>query len=240
MSLILVSGNRSLAISILLSIVWPRSSIVIEGDLAGGVLSAWFALPSGPSLADAVLRDPCELESSARELPCGVRVITAPIRSLEAAACIRHAEREFLPQLSSLTSTDGAPIDVIVNLGRPAAAGARLVGLESAQAVVVTHVETVIDPGLASVRVLRLLERVDVLSLHRTPVVTILAGSGRFPLGEIAAALDPVPVHGLDLGVAIAVLLNSGIRGRRFRFLRQQSHSALELIAADISGAANS
>lgn len=240
MSLVLVAGNRALAISLLLSVAWPRASIVIEGDLAGGVLSAWFELPSGPSLADAVLRDASEIESSIRMLPCGVQAIVAPIRSLEAAACIRHAERELLPRLGSFLSPDGKPLDVIVNVGTPNSAGSPLTGLESAHAVVVTHVEAGLDPGLAAIRVMRLVERIDVLGLHRTPVAAILAGLGRFPLPEIAAALDPVPVHGFDLEASISGLLTPRTRARRvLRHRSRQLRTALTAMATDIATLAN-
>jgi hypothetical protein len=244
MSLILVSGNRAIAISLLLSISWPRASIVIEGDLAGGVLGAWFELPAGPTLADAVLGDLSDLDRSIRELPVGVRAIIAPVRSLEAAACIRHAEREFFPRLGSLTDHDDEPIDVIVNVAKPTSAGFRLTGVDSAQLVVVTHVETELDQGLASVRLMRLVEWIDVLGLQRTSVAVVLAGSGCFPRGEIAAVLDPVPVHGVDLAGPIWGLLGQcGVghafdqrcRQRRIRSVR----TALGAISSDIAALAS-
>src|SRR4051812_43660522 len=108
MTLLAVVGDGATTTALGLAVALQREApcVVVEFDPAGGCLSAWLDLRRSPGLAEVTASSgPCSCDSLAavvQHATCGLDVVVAPVRALEAAAVIHAAAASVLPVLSAL------------------------------------------------------------------------------------------------------------------------------------------
>ncbi|MCU0261394.1 MAG: hypothetical protein MUE78_10270 [Ilumatobacteraceae bacterium] len=221
MSAIGVVGDAATTTALALAVTRrdPAEVVVVEADPRGGTLAAWLDVPATPSLSTAVAaglhRTPGEVVELARLTPSGVRLLPAPVRSVEARRAVAEAETSLLPALASLPDHD-----VVVDLGRRTAADS-LGGVRACDVCVVVHRQPAQSSGAAAVAVERLAELVDAVA--GIGVATVLAVVGAQPFDPVEVGAFAVgdrvdlPVVALaDDPVAAAVLAGrTGVSARR-------------------------
>lgn len=233
MSLVVVSGDLSTTVAVVLSIAWPRPSIVVEADPRGGVLASWFGLDATPSLSDAVTTRHAGILRYTQQGRC--RVLIAPQRSIEASLALATAERDLFHRFVDLDDDEGLPIDVITDSGGPLPARVLVPGADRADIIVVTHRQLPGPRAAASVRLAQFAERIDALSSVAGHIVGIVIGTRPYGLGEIAAVIDPHPLYSLPVDRRSARLLagRAGFVGRRRSRLIAAGVRVAESICAD-------
>jgi MinD-like ATPase involved in chromosome partitioning or flagellar assembly len=221
MSAVAVVGSPSTTTTVALAVAWPgpHIPIVVEADPTGGSLAAWLDVPATPSLSTAVAsgvhREPDAIAALARVTPSGVRLLPAPVRSVEARRSVAEAEAVVLPGLAA--SDEHL---VLLDLGRRSAADS-LAALHSCDVCVVVHRQAEQSSRAAAVGVERLAELVDAVAATGVAVVVTVVGATPFDPAEVGAfavgertdlAMVALPVD----PVAAAVLAGrSGVSARR-------------------------
>lgn len=200
MSVVVVAGDCSTTTALLLAIAWPEHcpAVVVEADPRGGSLGAWLNVGPRPSLTTAVSALPAAastavagpagwsaIERCVQESPTGVRVLVAPIRSLEATRAVMEAESSVFPVLASLDDQVA-----IIDGGDPILTQARPAALAHADVVVMVHRQTRHSARGAAVRIERLAEHIEALSRSGTEVWTLIIGNDPFDPAEIGSFVD--------------------------------------------------
>ncbi len=214
--------------AVALAATWPaeRGVLLVEADLGGGDLAAWFGLAVEPglvSLAAARRSTPPSVQGHTQPLPGGLRVLVGPPGAEQATAALGLLPADLLAGLDRLEGTD-----VLADLGRlnpgspalPLARAARLLVL-------------VCRPTLAELQ--HLAHRVAALREASQTVGLVLVGGGPYPPAEVARTLGvqvlgtlPVDRHGAGLLGGTA----AGMPGlRRTRLVR-----AARTLADDLAG----
>lgn len=200
MSVVVVAGDCSTTTALLLAISWPEHcpAMVVEADPRGGSLGAWLNVGPRPSLTTAVSSAPQNgsgpatglsqwdaIERCVQESPTGVRVLVAPIRSLEATRAVMEAESSVFPVLASLDDRVA-----IIDGGDPILTQARPAALAHADVVVMVHRQARYSARGAAVRIERLAEHIEVLARSGTEVWTLVIGNDPFDPAEIGSFVD--------------------------------------------------
>lgn len=222
--------------------------LVLEADPTGGSMAAWLDIPVSPSLSTVVTRAGAggwpAIDALARETASGLRLVPAPVRSLEAVRAVAEAERHVFGVLAGLDRpvvvVDAG--DVLPALGAPAV-------LRHADVAVVVHRQARQSARAAAVRLERLAELVDVVVSADVPMILAVIGATPFEPAEIArfvagadrdaeedaasAAEAIPPVVGIaDDPLSAAVIAGrTGVSARRFARL-PLARSAAELAGA--------
>ncbi|MEX2626307.1 MAG: hypothetical protein WD225_05450, partial [Ilumatobacteraceae bacterium] len=101
MSLVAVIGDAATTTTLALAATWPDDPLVVEADPTGGSMAAWLDLPGEPTLSTVVTRVPTAgwpaVEQLTHRSPSGLRVVPAPIRSIEAVRAVAEADRNLFP-----------------------------------------------------------------------------------------------------------------------------------------------
>lgn len=254
MSLVTVLGDAATTTTLALAAGWPDEVMVLEADRRGGSLAAWLDLPSSPTLSTAVTRAADggwpAIEAVAHEAPAGVRVVTAPVRTIEAARAVAEAERHVLPALSALDR----PV-VLVDSGRADLGGVGAPDglppvLLASDVTVVVHRQSRHSARAAAVRIERLADLVEAVIAASPSTATVLAliGDTPFEAAEIERfvseerALAGV-VSLADDPLAAAVLAGrSGVSARRLARLplmrtARRAASVLDRLVLSVRGA---
>lgn len=216
-----------------------RAPIVLEADPGGGSLAAWLDTPAVPSLSTAVTASELTvpiLERLLHHTPSGVRVLPAPVRTLEAARAVTEAEARVVP----LLAPPDAPL-AVVDTGR-ARMGAEVSAMwRSASAVVLVHRQASPSARAAVARVERYVEMVErTFSVGIQPWLVVI-GSTPFDPGEIFAEAtrngERAHLHTLpDDPLAAAVYAGrTGVSLRRFA--RLPLNRAARRLAAELDRA---
>ena len=167
---------------------WPHpEAVLVEADPAGGDLSARFGLPHEPGLAAMALaarhrdtqQDPVEW---LQQLPCGVGVVLAPPGAAARASVSALASRG-VPLLKQLAGERA----VVVDAGRwePESPAGPL--LAAADVVLLLARPSLEEIGQAQARARALRQLAGDVRL------VLAAGRGRWPAGEVAAAVGLAP-----------------------------------------------
>lgn len=235
MSLIVVTGDVSTTVSVVLARVWPYPAFVVEADPHGGVLASWFGLPTSPSLSDVVTDRRGLIGDKVHDGFC--RVLIAPQRSIEAGPAIQTAEHELFERFARLENDDGERVDVILDSGGPAPARVLVPGADRADLMVMTHRQRSGPRAEEAVRLAQLLERVEVLATISAPIVILVIGRRPYGIGEIADVMDPVSVYSLptDRRTARIIAGRAGFLGvRRSRLIGSARQVADEIAPHDV------
>ncbi len=215
MAIVAVAGDACTTTTVALASAWPATddAIVVEADPSGGDLAAWFDMPSSPSLSTVVTRvlDGAwpEIERLTRLADSGVRVITAPPRSREAAQAVSESGRSVVPTLATLRS----PV-VLADTGRlqPAPAANPFVG--SAAVTVLVHRQAPQSSRAAAVRLQRLTDEIEAIATLPTALVVAVVGAVPFGLGEIESFLSESVGEQMVIGLPIDDLAAAVFGGR--------------------------
>jgi MinD-like ATPase involved in chromosome partitioning or flagellar assembly len=199
MLVVVVSAKGSPGVTTLglgLAARWPHpDAVLVEADPAGGDLSARFGLPHEPGLAAMALaarhrseqQDPAEW---LQQLPCGVAVVLAPPGAAARASVSALASRG-VPLLKQLAAERA----VVVDAGRwePESPAGPL--LAAADVVLLLVRPSLEEIGQAQTRARALRQQAGDVRL------VLAAGRGRWPAGEVAAAVGLAPAGGPSVGV---------------------------------------
>jgi hypothetical protein len=222
-SIVGVVGDGCTTTALGIAAAWPPDDpcIVAEFDPAGGCLAAWLDLPRSPGLAEvAASSTPGSwpaIQASVQRAMCGVDVLVAPARAVEAAAVIHAANTSVLPILAALES----PVVI--------ADGGRLRGTLSALAirsgiVVIAHRQNSGSAAAATLGLERVAELTSLLAGRSIPAVVALIGDRPYNTAEVADFVEADAVVALaDDPWAAAVLAGragSTIRLRRSPLMR--------------------
>jgi hypothetical protein len=204
-------GVTTLAVA--LASWWPRPSIVIEADPAGGDLAARLALPEEPglvSLAAAHRRRPIAASSKAtvlehfvQETAAGIRTIVAPASPRQAVAAIG-----LLPEVRPPLAPRGT--DLLVDIGRMSEPG---VGARGATNRIALAANTeawvwVCRPQLADLAHLAAALQ-DPKATDRKQIL-VLVGAGPYPSDEVTETLGVTVLGRLPADPAGAAALWAG------------------------------
>lgn len=173
--------------AVALGATWPagRPVTVVEADPSGGDLAARYNLAAEPSLltlAAAARRDTngtsehVLADNHVQRLPGGLAVLAGPASADQAHAALRMLG----PTAPALTAIEG---DLLVDCGRLDSASPALRLAAACELLVL-----VARPVLAELH--HLAARVDALRELTGQVAVVLIGPGRYPPGEVTAALD--------------------------------------------------
>jgi MinD-like ATPase involved in chromosome partitioning or flagellar assembly len=221
MSAIAIVGTPATTTTVALAAAWPgpEAPVVIEADPRGGSLAAWLDVPTTPSLSTAVAsgahRDPEAVAALVRTTPSGVRLLPAPVRSVEARRSVAEAEAVLVPALAA--SDEHL---VLLDLGRRSAADA-LAPLHSCDVCVVVHRQADQSSRAAVVGVERLAELVDVVAESGVAVVVAVVGAQPFDPREVGGfvvgARTDIATVALPVDPVAAAVLGgrSGVSARR-------------------------
>lgn len=254
MSLVTVLGDAATTTTLALAAGWPDEVLVLEADHRGGSMAAWLDLPASPTLSTAVTRASegawPAVRDVAHDAAAGLRVVTAPIRTIEATRAIAEAERHVLPALSALDR----PV-VLVDAGRahPGAIGAPdgvPPVLLASDVVAVVHHQSRQSSRAAAVRIERLADLVEAVVAAAPSVATVLVLIGERPFepAEIARfvaedrTLAGVVVLADDPLSAAVLAGRSGVSARRLarlplmRTARRAAATLDRMVAASRGG----
>ena len=233
MSLVAVVGDSSTTTSVGIAAAWPLDEpcLVVEFDPAGGCLSAWLDVPRSPGLAEVAASSApgtwTTISSNVQRTACGIDVLVAPTRAVEAAAVVAAAAPSVLPVLSTIAS----PV-VIADGGRLRGALSPLV--LHADVVVVAHRQHAGSAAAAALGFERLAELALQLAVRSLPTVVAVIGDRPYPADEIAAFVDTGAVVAVaDDPWAAAVL--AGRAGLAIRLRRSPLMRSLTELAGVIS-----
>ena len=192
---------------------WPRPSIVIEADPAGGDLAARLALPEEPglvSLAAAHRRRPTAessnttvLEHFVQETAAGIRAVVAPASPRQAVAALG-----LLPEVAPPLAPRGT--DLLVDIGRMSepAVGARGATNRIALAANAEMWVWVCRPQLADLAHLAAALQ-DPKATDRKQIL-VLVGAGPYPSDEVTETLGVTVLGRLPADPAGAAALWAG------------------------------
>ena len=204
-------GVTTLAVA--LASWWPRPSIVIEADPAGGDLAARLALPEEPglvSLAAAHRRRPIAgssettvLEHFVQETAAGIRAVVAPASPRQAVAALG-----LLPEVAPPLAPRGT--DLLVDIGRMSEPG---VGARGATNRIALAGNTelwvwVCRPQLADLAHLAAALQ-DPKATDRKQIL-VLVGAGPYPSDDVAETLGVTVLGRLPADPAGAAALWAG------------------------------
>lgn len=191
MAIVACTGDLTTTTAVALATGWPMSddTLLVEADVSGGDLAAWFDLPPSPSLSTIVTRvlDGAwpDIEQHTRLAANGLRVVPAPARAVEAAQAVGESTRSLVPTLAALRTPT-----TIVDVGRLPAVPSSHPFVGAAAAVVLVHRQAPQSARAAAVRIQRLADQLTNLSASAAPVVIAVVGSRPFDLVEIERFLD--------------------------------------------------
>lgn len=191
MSLVTVLGDVTTTTALALAAGWPDEVLVVEADPRGGSLAAWLDLPASPTLSTAVTRAADggwpAIEAVAQRAVAGPMVVTAPVRSVEAARAVAEAERHVMPILAALDRpvvlADTGRVDGVSASGPHGLPGVLL----ASDLVIVVHRQARQSARAAAVRIERLADLVGavVAATPTTPTVLGIVGEAPFDAVEI-------------------------------------------------------
>ncbi len=222
MSLVAVVGDAATTTTLALAASWPDETLVVEADPTGGSMAAWLDLPASPTLSTVVTRAPAAgwpaVEQLAHDAPSGIRVVPAPVRTIEAVRAVAEAERCVFAVAADLDR----PV-VLVDAGAPTPAYGPPGVLEAAGVAVVVHRQCHHSARAAAVRLERFAELVDVVVATGVAVVVGVVGDAPFEPEEILRFVSPELADSApelvvlpDDPLAAAVLAGrSGVSARR-------------------------
>lgn len=222
MGIVAVSGDLTTTTSVALASGWAESHdvILVEADPSGGDLAAWFDMPVVPSLSTVVTRvldgEWSDIERHTRLAENGLRVIPAPVRSVEAAQAVGESARSLVPTLASRR----IPI-TIADTGRFPVSPASHPFVGAAAVHVLVHRQATQSARAAAVRLQRLAEHLDALVPSPAPVVAAIVGTAPFGIDEIsefvASSVGRVPVVSFPDDVLAAGVFagRTGVSARR-------------------------
>lgn len=190
MSLVTVMGDAATTSTLALAAGWPDEVLVLEADPRGGSMAAWLDLPATPTVSTAVTRAAeggwPVIEAVVHRASAGPMVITAPVRTIEAARAISEAERHVFPILAALDRPT-----VLADAGRcdPVAGRYEVPAVAHlSDLVLVVHRQSRQSPRAAAVRIERLADLVETISAATASVPLVLAviGDAPFEPAEVA------------------------------------------------------
>jgi MinD-like ATPase involved in chromosome partitioning or flagellar assembly len=187
-SIVVVTGDCVTTTTLALAAAWPARSdvLVLEADPAGGSMAAWLDVPVAPSLSTVVTRVDehgwSGIDALSRVTPSGLRVIPAPVRSVEASRAVSESGTSVFPVLARVEQAV-----VLIDAGRPAPAAGLHGAIPYADVVVVTHRQARQSARAAAVRLERAVEVVDAVGAAGVSVIAAVIGSGPFGSDEVAA-----------------------------------------------------
>ncbi|MGZ4671869.1 MAG: hypothetical protein ACXV98_05320 [Ilumatobacteraceae bacterium] len=233
MSLVAVVGDGCTTTSLGIAAAWPCNEpcVVAEFDPAGGCLAAWLDLPRSPGLAEVVASSAPgswpAIEAAIQAARCGVDVLLAPTRAVEAVAVIHAATASMLPVLGALES----PV-VVADGGRLRGALSALV--VQADVVVIAHRQNSGSCAAAALGFERVAELASLLALRSIPTVIALIGQQPYAADEVADFVDADTLVTLaDDSWAAAVL--AGRAGSAVRLARSPLMRSCRQLAAVVS-----
>jgi hypothetical protein len=211
---------------------WPRQTVLIEADPAGGDLAARTGLAEEPGLvglAAALRRDRPDaplnseiLERYQQRAPIGVDVVAAPAASQQAGAAVTL----LAAQAARPSSTGG---DLLMDLGRVAGQSRSNEGPASQQmSRKADLVVWVCRPELADLAHVAAALGPD--HAGETDAVIVLCGEGPYPANEVSATLGRPVLSSLPADNAGAAALWAG-------GARSWAHSALGRATRDLAEA---
>jgi MinD-like ATPase involved in chromosome partitioning or flagellar assembly len=228
MTFVAVIGDCTTTTCLALAATWPTGNpdptdvVVLEADPSGGSLAGWLATANGPTLGTIVANTTSgrptatmsTIESMVVTSDAGVRLITAPTRSVPARRAIEEAAATIFPALASARS-----MVALADLGRSRIDESRHI-LDSAAVVVITHRQARTSAAAEAARLERLIESVELVGV---PIVLGVIGTDPFDPVEIiefvsASVPDAVADSFLlaDDALAAAVLAGrTGVSARR-------------------------
>ena len=202
MTIVAVTGDVTTTTCVALAATWPADDevVVLEADPSGGSLAAWLDTPVTPTLgtivasagAAAPLAD--TVRSMTHHSVAGIRFVAASVRSIPARRAIDEAMTTVVPSLAD------SPTIVLADLG----AGIPLSPIVRwARTVVVVHRQIGRSAAAESVRLERLLERIELVALHDADIVVAVIGTDPFEPDEIESLVE----SGVTSGVATHAVL---------------------------------
>jgi MinD-like ATPase involved in chromosome partitioning or flagellar assembly len=186
-SVVVVTGDCVTTTTLALAAAWPARSevLVLEADPAGGSMAAWLDVPVAPSLSTVVTRVDeqgwSSIDALSRVTPSGLRVIPAPVRSVEAARAVAESGSSVFPVLARVEQAV-----VLIDAGHPAPAAGLHGAIPYADVVMVTHRQAGQSARAAAVRLERAAEVVDAVGAAGVSVVAAVIGNGPFGGDEVA------------------------------------------------------
>ncbi|MFP5489279.1 MAG: hypothetical protein ACLGHQ_13355 [Acidimicrobiia bacterium] len=220
--IVAVTGDLTTTTAVALATGWPvgEDTLLVEADPTGGDLAAWFDLPVAPSLSTVVTRvlDGAwpDIERHTRLASNGLRLVTAPARSAEAAQAVGESARSLAGSLAALRS----PV-TIADVGRVPTTPTSHPFLGAAAVTLVVHRQADQSARAAAVRLQRFADQLASLAGAPHPVVIAVVRSRPFDLAEIerfvADTAGAAPVVGLPDDPLTAAVFGgrTGVSARR-------------------------
>ena len=226
MTIIAVTGDATTTTCVALAATWPVDDdvVILEADPSGGSLAAWLDTPATPTLGTIVaaagtsapLAD--TLSSMTQHGTTGVRFIAAPVRRVPASRAIDEAMALVVPALAS------SPTIVLADLG---SSGPPSPIVRWAHTVVVVHHQAGRSAAAESVRLERLLERIEMIALHDVDLVVTVIGADPFEPDEIESLVESTVASRVAAHVVLAddplsaavVCGRTGVSARRLQRL---------------------
>jgi MinD-like ATPase involved in chromosome partitioning or flagellar assembly len=224
-SVVVVTGDCVTTTTLALAAAWPARCdvLVLEADPAGGSMAAWLDVPVTPSLSTVVTRVDeqgwSSIDALSRITPSGLRVIPAPVRSVEASRAVAESGSSVFPVLAQVEQAV-----VLIDAGRPVPAAGLHGAVPNADVVVVTHRQARQSARAAAVRLERAVEVVDAVGAAGVSVVAAVIGNGpfgsdevaEFMLGNVTASAGACAIRLPEDPLAAAVLAGrTGVSARR-------------------------
>jgi hypothetical protein len=225
-TIVAVTGDATTTTCVALAATWPAGDdvVVLEADPSGGSLTAWLDTPATPTLGTIVasagtsasLAD--TVSSMTHHSAAGIRFIAAPVRRIPARRAIDEAAALVVPLLAS------APTIVLADLGTASPVSPIV---SWARTVVVVHRQTGRSAAAETVRLERLLERIEQVALHDADLVVAVIGTDPFEPHEIELLIESnlasraaahVVIADDALGAAV-VCGRTGVSARRLKRL---------------------
>lgn len=231
MSLVAVVGEGCTTTAVGMAAAWSPLDdpcMVAEFDPAGGCLAAWLDVPRSPGLAEVAASSTpgswVTIKSMVQRAGCGLDVLVAPTRSVEAAAVVLAATNTVLPVLSAIDW----PV-VIADGGRLRGGIPALVS--QAGIVVVAHRQHPGSAAAAAIGFERLAELTSQLAVRSIPTVVALIGARPYTAEEVSEFVQADTVVSIAEDPWAAAVL-AGRAGSAVRLRR----SALMRSLADLAG----
>jgi MinD-like ATPase involved in chromosome partitioning or flagellar assembly len=236
MSIVAVVGDCTTTTAVAIAAGWPaeQEAFVLEADPSGGSLAAWLDVPRTPSLSTVVARSrhgewPVIAELI-QESSSGVRVLPAPVHSVEATRTLAEATNV----LNTLAAIH--PPITIADCGSVHPGPGLPPAVLLASVVLVVHRQAAASARAAAVRVERTAELVEVVAARDLPLVLAVIGTAPFDGSDIASFVggEVGPVEWAPLAddpLAATVLAGrTGVSARRLSRL-PLSRTARDLAA---------
>ena len=190
MTVLAVTGDATTTTCVALAAAWPVDDddvVVLEADPSGGSLAAWLDTPATPTLGTIVAsagtsaRLADTVSSMTHHSAAGIRFIAAPVRGIPARRAIDEAVTAVVPTLAS------SPTIVLADVGSATPVGPIV---RWASTVVVVHRQTGRSAAAESVRLERLLERIEQVAVHDADLVVAVIGADPFEPNEIESLVE--------------------------------------------------